>query len=319
MQDVERKRAAKIAPQNRLKLAQLRLIAALEDAGSVSAAAEALNLSQPAASRMMGELEGLFEAPLCERLARGVRLTPLGAALARHARTVLRQIAEAERELADLRVGNRGAVAIGAVSGPAFDLMPAVVTRLREIAPEIELDVKIDSSNVLARDLLAGRLDFLLARVPDDLDPQDFDAYPAGVEEARFIVRRGHPLLEKRAARLEDVAACDWVMHPRGTPLRRALEALFLEAKLPSPRRILATTSLTMTMMTVARTEAIGAMSQEASRFACESVTPGALAILPTAFAFVVQPYNLISPRRRPLSPAARIVYEAIRELASAR
>jgi hypothetical protein len=42
------------------------------------------------------------------------------------------------------------------------------------------------------------------------------------------------------------------------------------------------------------------------------------LAILPTAFDFIVQPYSLISPRSRPLSPAARTVYETIRALAAA-
>ena len=317
MQDLDAPRPSKSAPQSRLKLPQLRLVAALEDTGSVSAAAQFLNLSQPAASRMVAELEAMFDAPLAERLPRGVRLTPLGAALARHARSVLLQLAQAERELGDLKAGRRGAVAIGAVSGPAFDLVPATVQRVREIAPEIELEVKIDSSNVLARDLLSGRLDFLLARVPDDVDPDDFDSLSVGVEAAQCVVRRDHPLRAQRAATLADVAACEWVTQPRGTPLRRALDALFQNANLPPPRRILATTSLTLTMMTVARGRAIAAMSHEVARFACEGIAPGALAILPTAFDFIVQPYSLISPRSRPLSLVARTVYETIQALAA--
>jgi DNA-binding transcriptional LysR family regulator len=295
----------KPAPQSRLKLPQLRLIAALEDTGSLSAAAEALNLSQPAASRMMAELEASFEAPLAERLARGVRLTPLGVALARHARSVLLQLAEAERELGDLKAGRRGPVAIGAVSGPAFALMPETVARMREIAPAIDIDVTIDSSNVLAR-------------VPADFDPEDFESFAIGVEQARLIVRRDHPLRGRGAAALADVAAYEWVTQPRGTPLRRAWEALFQTANLETPRRILATTSLTLTMMTVARGQAIAAISDEVARFVCEDATPGALAILPTAFGFVVQPYSLVRPKRRPLSPAARTVYETIRGLAQA-
>lgn len=310
------KSETKLPPQSRLKLSQLRLVAAIEDVGSVSAAAQALHLSQPAASRMIAELEAMFAAPLCERLARGVRLTPLGAALARHARSVLLQLAEAERELGDLRQGRRGAVSVGAVSGPAFDLMPATVTRLREVAPEIELSLKIDSSNVLARDLLAGRLDFLLARVPDDLDGDEFETFAAGVEQARLIVRHGHPLLAAGAAALTDLCGCEWVMQPRGTPLRRALESLFLDANLPPPRSILATTSLTMTMMTVARADAIAAVSHEVARFACDSLSPGALTVLPVAFSLVVRPYSLVLARKRPLSPAARTVYEAVRALA---
>ncbi|HXT06320.1 MAG TPA: LysR substrate-binding domain-containing protein [Roseiarcus sp.] len=304
-------------PQSRLKLAQLRLVAAIEDCGSVSAAAQALNMSQPAASRLVAEVEAAFGASLCERLARGVRLTPVGAALARHARSVLLQLAEAERELGDLKEGRRGAVFVGAVSGPAFDVMPAAVLEVRARAPEIELSVKIDSSNVLARDLLAGRLDLMLARVPDDLDADEFDAYALGIEEARLIVRRDHALLARGVAKLADVAAFEWVMQPRGTPLRRAIEGLFLAANLAPPRRLLATTSLTMTMMTVARADAIAAVSHEVARFVCEAAAPGALAVLPTAFSLVVQPFSLVSARSRPLSPAARTVYETVLRLAA--
>lgn len=305
-------------PHSRLKLSQLRLVAAIEDLGSVSAAALALHLSQPAASRTIAELEATFGASLCERLARGVRMTPLGSTLARHARSVLMQLAEAERELGDLQQGRRGAVAVGAVSGPAFDLMPATVLRLREIAPEIELSLKIDSSNVLARDLLAGRLDFLLARIPDDLDADEFDQLAAGVEEARLVVRRGHPLIAKGAAALAELSACEWVTQPRGTPLRRAIESLFLNANLQPPRRILATTSLTMTLMTVARADAVAAVSHEVARFACGDLASGALAVLPVSFPLVVQPYSLVLARNRPLSPAARTVYETVRALAAA-
>jgi len=106
-------------PGHRLKLSHLRMIVALEEHEMVSAAALATNISQPAASRMIAEMEALLNAPLCERLARGVRLTPLGQSLARHARSVLLQLAQAEREIADLRDGRAGAAALGSVSGPA--------------------------------------------------------------------------------------------------------------------------------------------------------------------------------------------------------
>ena len=304
------------SPQSRLKLSQLRLVAAIEDTGSVSAAAQALNLSQPAASRIMGEMETEFGAPLCERHARGVRLTPLGATLARHARAVLQQIAEAERELGDLRSGRRGLVSIGAVTGPAFDLLPEAVSRVRAAAPDIELSVKIDTSNVLARDLLTGALDLALARTPDD-DVESFEIHAVGVEEAALVVRRDHPLLPSAPASLEALSVCEWVVQPRGTPLRRAVEAMFVEAQLTPPRRLLATTSLTMTLMTVARTDAVAAVSQAVARFACER--DGALRVLPASFRLVMQPYGLLTLRGRPLSPAARTVCETLRALATRR
>src|ERR1700722_8784232 len=90
-------------PRGRLKVSHLRMIVALEEHEMVSAAANAMNISQPAASRMIGEMESLLDAQLCERLSRGVRLTPLGLSLARHARSVLLQLLQAEQEIIDMR------------------------------------------------------------------------------------------------------------------------------------------------------------------------------------------------------------------------
>jgi hypothetical protein len=58
-----------------LKLNHLRMIVAIEDSGQISAAAETLNISQPAASRMLAEMESILKTPLYERVARGVVLT----------------------------------------------------------------------------------------------------------------------------------------------------------------------------------------------------------------------------------------------------
>src|ERR1700691_5975440 len=156
-------RANKPLPTGRLKMSHLRMIVALEEHEMVSAAAAAMNISQPAASRMIGEMESLLNAQLCERLSRGVRLTPLGLSLARHARSVLLQLLQAEQEITDMRTGRSGSVALGAVTAPAIDLAAPAISKIRAIFPKIELSIKIDTSNVLARDLLASRLDFIIA------------------------------------------------------------------------------------------------------------------------------------------------------------
>ncbi len=314
-----RNAAPKPPPQSRLKLAHLRLIAAIEDTQTVSAAAQAVNMSQPAASRMIGELEALLAAQLCERLSRGVRLTPLGQALARHARSVLLQLAQAEQEFAELREGRRGLVSLGAVTAPAIDLAAPAMAQIRSEAPAIELNIKIDNSNVLARDLLASRLDFMIARVPDDLDARLFDSLTIGVEAARLVVRRGHPLLEQGPAPVAALNAYEWVMQPRGAPIRRTIDSLFQAANAAPPGRLVNTTSLFLTMMLVARSDAIAPLSVEAANFACQEGAPGALALLPTTFAIVVQPYSLIALRDRPLSPAAQTVYDIIRAQALTR
>jgi DNA-binding transcriptional LysR family regulator len=316
-----RKRSEDVAEPTggQLKLSHLRLIAAIADTGMVGAAAAAVGMSQPAASRMIAEIETLLNAPLCDRLSRGVRLTPLGQALARHARSVLLLLAQAEREVADLRSGRRGVVSLGTVTGPAVDLVAPAMARVRAAAPDVEVEIRIDSSNVLARDLLASRLDFIIGRVPDEFDPQAFESVAIGVEKAHLLVRRGHPLLARRPATLAEVGACEWVMQPRGTPLQRAIDNLFQAANAAPPNRFLTTTSIFMTMMLVANSDAIGPLAAGATRFAGEAVAPAKLAVLPTDFSLTVQHYSLIAMRHRALSPAAQTVYDIIREQALAR
>src|SRR3954453_12869117 len=86
-----------------LKLVHMRLIVALDDHAKVSAAAHVLNISQPAASRMIAEIEAILGTALCERLPRGIQLTSAGQVLARRARTVLLEMREADREIDDLK------------------------------------------------------------------------------------------------------------------------------------------------------------------------------------------------------------------------
>jgi DNA-binding transcriptional LysR family regulator len=313
-------RSGKPLPTGRLKMSHLRMIVALEEHEMVSAAANAMNISQPAASRMIAEMESLLDAQLCERLSRGVRLTPLGQSLARHARSVLLQLLQAEQEIIDMRTGRSGSVALGAVTAPAIDLAAPAIGKIRSIFPRIELNMKIDTSNALARELLASRLDFVIGRVPDELDPALFDCLTIGVEEACLIVRAGHPLLAHSPVQLGQLNIYDWVMQPRGTPLRRTIENMFLAKNLSLPARLSNTSSLTLTMILVAKSNAIAPISVEAAKFfSTQQGAAGAIEILATDFGIVVQPYSLIKVRNRAMSPTAQSVYDFVRSEAVAR
>lgn len=298
-----------------LKLGHMRLVVALDDHAKVSAAAQVLNISQPAASRMIAEIEDILAVKLCERLPRGIALTPAGQALARRARTVLLEMREADREIADLKSGRGGTVSLGSVTAPAIELAVPAIRRIRERHPRIEISVQIESSNVLARELLASRHDFIIARIPDDLNPRLFESKVIGIEKACLIVRRGHPLLARPPVPIESLAAYDWVFQPGGTLLRRAVESVFLARNAPLPERILNTGSLLLTLVMVAQSDAIAPISVEVASFIKgEGGLAGAIEVLPVDFEIVVQPYSLITLRNRPLSPAARMLYTEIEQ-----
>lgn len=298
-----------------LKLNHLRMIVTIEDHGQISAAAETMNMSQPAASRMLSEMESIVKSPLYERVARGVVLTPFGLALAKRARKILLELREAGRELGALRTGKGGAVFLGAVTAPAISLVVPAIQRVTRAYPGIEINIEVENSNVLARELLAARHDFIISRIPDDLDPRLFLAHEIGVEKACLVVRNGHPLLAKGVASLQDLAGYDWVFQPPGTLLRRKVEDIFLTAGVPLPENVVNTSSLLLTLAVVCKTDAIAPIALDMAQFICgQSSQAGESSILPIDFDIDVRPYSLITARERAMPPSARLLHDMILE-----
>ncbi|HTV67899.1 MAG TPA: LysR family transcriptional regulator [Rhizobiaceae bacterium] len=296
-----------------LKLVHMRMIVALDTHGQVSAAAKVMNMTQPAASRMIAEMEEILRVRLLDRLPRGVRLTPYGEALARRARAVLLEMHEADREIAELRTGKGGSVSVGAVTAPAIQLAVPAIREVRRSFPRLEVNIQIDTSNVLARELLAARHDFIIARIPDDLNPRQFKSRVIGVEKACLIVRRGHPLLTGKPVALEKLIGFDWVFQPAGSLLRRTIETIFISHNVPLPDRILNTSSLLLTLVMVAQSDAISPVSVEVAEFIRGAHgLAGAIDVLPIDFNIEVQAYSLLTASDRVLSPAAQRLHDLI-------
>lgn len=297
-----------------LSLRHMRMIVALDDHGRVSAAAQVMNISQPAASRIIAEMEAALDVKLAERLPRGISLTPYGKALARRARSILLEMREAGREISELKAGKGGSVFLGSVTAPAIELAVPAIREIRRLYPRIEITMQVETSNVLARELIASRHDFIIARIPDDLNPRLFEARVIGIEKACLIVRRGHPLTRQGGTvQLDRTASYDWVFQSGGSPLRQAIEANFLNRNTALPERILNTSSLLLTLVMVAQSDAIAPVSVQVARFiqSAEGLS-GAIDIVPTEFDIEVRPYSLITVRNRVLSPAASMLYDLI-------
>lgn len=296
-----------------LKLSHLRLVVAIEEHKQVSAAAEVLNISQPAASRMLHEVETILKASLCERVPRGVALTEAGRAFARRARTILLELREVDRELSALKSGTGGSVHLGSVTAPAISLAVPAIQQVSAVYPGIEINVRIETSNMLARELLAARQDFIIARVPDDLNPRLFNVTEIGIETACLIVRKGHPLLEKPKVGLADLPQYDWVFQPVGSLLRRRVEELFIAEGVPLPSTVINTSSVLFTMAIVCGSNAIAPVARDMAAFIAQNGgKAGEIAILDTDFEIRIKPYSLISAKGRDLPPSAKLLYDLI-------
>ena len=113
--------------------------------------------------------------------------------------------------------------------------------------------------------------------------------------------------------RLEDTAGYDWVVQPSGSPLRQVLEYAFLNRNAPLPDRVLHTSSVLLSLLMVAQSDAVAPISVSVARFIQSSEgLAGAIEILPLDAELEVRPYSLIMVRGRTLSPAAKVLQDFI-------
>ncbi|GAA3853729.1 LysR substrate-binding domain-containing protein [Celeribacter arenosi] len=286
-----------------LKMPHLRLAAALHAEEKLSAAANRLAITQPAASRLAAEIEGILGTPLYARSGRGIQLTAEGRLFAERAARVLRDIVDVGRDVKDLTDGSAGHVAMGAVTGPAIEFVLPLIREARIAHPRVQVRVEVSPSDVLCQMLLDGHLDFALARPPLGDAAASFAYRPVDVEPMSLIARSEHPLF--RGAQYLDrskLVTYDWVMPHPGSILRVSMEAKLRALGLTLPARVLNTSSFLLTLATISQTNAIAPIATSVAR-AFES--GNGVRILPVDFETNVPEFGIITRAHGDLSAAA--------------
>lgn len=297
----------------RLKTRHLQLLVHLDERRSILHAADAAGMTQPAASRMLIEIESLLGVELFVRHARGVEPTPYGVLTIRHARNALTEIEQAQDEVAALRSGLAGNVAIGTVITSATNLVPLAVTRLKKTFPRIVVSIDVDFSEVLIERLVEGRLDLIVARIHNLPHVAEL-AYEGLVENPHgFFVRAGHPLARKRRVSLADLARQAWVLPPPGNVLRDRLSVAFSEHGLVLPQQDVETASLPMITSLLRMSDMVSVLADEVVD---AEVRARLLVKLPVALPLRLGAAGIVTRRDRALSPPAQRLLRVLRETA---
>lgn len=166
------------------------------DAGSLSRAARQLEISQPSLTVQIQRLEAHLGTPLFDRHGRGVTLTEAGKALYPRARSILDDVRDTEQTIRRERADGAGTLSVGAIPTVAPYVLPAAVQRLRARHAAMRVELREDYSAVLARLLLDGSLDVVIAALPyafDHLDTEVLgtDALVVAVPASHAAVRAG--------------------------------------------------------------------------------------------------------------------------------
>ncbi|MGJ7488905.1 LysR family transcriptional regulator [Variovorax sp. ZT4R33] len=293
----------------RLKTRQLLLLVALAEEGNIHRAAQVLNMTQPAASKLLKDLEDVLEVPLFERLPRGMRPTWYGETMIRHARVALGSLNQAHDELQALKAGSFGQVSVGAITSPALALLPPAVAMVKREQPNLRVSIEIETSPVLLERLEQGKLDILVARLSEEHDKSRL-RYQALTEElVCAVVRPGHPMLGTAGLALRDVVNAGWIVPPAGSVLRHRFELMFQEDGLAPPINTVETAALLFITRMLQQSDMLAVLAADVARY---YAAHGIVALLPLEMPCHMDNFGLITRTDRLLSPAAKVMVKAL-------
>ncbi|KIC37739.1 pca operon transcription factor PcaQ [Leisingera sp. ANG-M7] len=293
-----------------LKLRHLEVFVEVARKMSVTQAADALGMTQPAATRALRELEAVCGKPLVEKYGRGIRLSSYGELFRDHAGRSLALARDGVALLQGLDEAEGPLVAIGALPTVAADLVPDALEQLRASGAPGRFMVMSGDNHYLIDQLRRGRLDVVAGRMPAPETMAGIGFDPLYRERVVTVVASDHPLAG--ASRLPPFAFEDHpvLMPSEGSVIRPLVERMFLEQGLALPRYPVETVSSALGRRFVLEHQAIWIISQGVVR---PDLAAGTMAALPMDTGGTLGPVGLCLRLEHQLSPAAARFCEALR------
>lgn len=219
----------------RIRLRHLHTFVAVAQQGTLGRAAETLNLSQPALSKTLNELEQLTGTRLFERGRLGAQLTLVGEQFLTHAVKVLDALNTAGQALNRKEGLNSDIVRIGALPTAALGILPSVIGQFHQQQKDITLQVATMNNTMLLAGLKSGEIDIGIGRMSDPELMSGLNYELLFLESLKLVVRPGHPLLQETVT-LSRVMEWPVVVSPKGTLPRQNAETLLQSqgCKIPS-------------------------------------------------------------------------------------
>ncbi len=228
----------------RLKLRHLETFLVLESAGSITAAAERMHISQPAVSHWLADIEDVMGSPLFVR-GRKLKLTAAGDHPAPPRRTDAGGRTAHRRgiEGRPLRAGRTAAGRLHSFRG-ALAMVPGAIATLQQRHPNTVIHVQEGTMVDLLSRLGKREFDLVVGTIDPRAHQYGFATEILMADVVRIVCRADHPLARKRKPTWLDAADCPWVLPPHNSLSRVRMEEAFSEQRLALPRPRVETVSV---------------------------------------------------------------------------
>ncbi|MGO0061830.1 LysR family transcriptional regulator [Brevibacillus fluminis] len=187
-----------------MDIRELQYVMELSRLRSFTKAAEALHITQPTLSKMIRNLEEELGLVLFSRIGKKIECTDAGRVVVAHAQTILDSFQSLTRELDDLTTFTKGTIRIGLPPMVGASFFPTVMSQFRAKYPGLDIHMVEEGSKKLEAEIESGRLDMAVVQMP--VNDELFDSHVLIKENLRLIVHPTHPLAQRDAVTLAELA-----------------------------------------------------------------------------------------------------------------
>lgn len=294
----------------RIRLRHLHTFVAVAQQGTLGRAAETLNLSQPALSKTLNELEQLTGTRLFERGRLGAQLTLVGEQFLTHAVKVLDALNSAGQALNRKEGLNNDIVRIGALPTAALGILPTVIGQFHKQQKDITLQVATMNNTMLLAGLKSGDIDIGIGRMSDPELMSGLHYELLFLESLKLVVRPGHPLLQETVT-LSRVMEWPVVVSPKGTVPRQNAEALLQSQGCKMPAGCIETLSASLSRQLTVDFDYVWFVPSGAVK---DDLRRGVLTALPIATQGAGEPIGILTRVDATLTPGTQTLLSAIRK-----
>lgn len=213
--------------KSRLRLRHLELFRNVCELHSLRKASDASNMTQPAATKLIQELEDMFGVPLFQRDRRGMRLTQHGELVRRHFDVVMADVGNMCADVNLFASGGRGVVRLGIIPSLSPALLAASINELLTAHPQVHLQLQEAATNDLMQELARNNLDIIFGRILHVQHAENLRVTKVYTESFDIVCAKGHPLASQTTLAWKELAQERWVLPATGTPLREMAENMF--------------------------------------------------------------------------------------------
>jgi DNA-binding transcriptional LysR family regulator len=301
---------------SRLRFRHLELIRSLGATGSLHKTAKSLNLSQPAISKALVEIESSFGFHLFERSPAGVAVTPRGQAILEGATLLLNGLRHVRR--AALHAERRVMIRMGVTPFLSVTLVPRLLWTLRKQGDEASVSLREGRSPQMFELFSSGELDALLVTVPADVVQSQpavaMTMKPLFEEGLAVVAPIDHPLASRRRLSWRDVVGERWILPQAPAAIEEAIRSAFVSQGLVPPRPWIESMHPLTNIELVAAKHGIGAVPSSLVRAARARGLISELRVEPKGR---LPPASFIFRSAEAESPAIRALSRALEESVS--